>query len=197
MAEYASDQAGAIILAGGQSRRMGQNKALLRLTPDGPRLIERVIAAARPITATIVISTNTPALYSWLGLPCVADAQPGMGPLAGLAAGLAAVPTEYAFLLGCDMPFVVTAVLRALLGVAAGAQAVVPRNAADRPEPLCAVYRRDCLPTIQSCLANGDVKMTAWLDRVNTRYVPASALLPFDPKLQSFRNVNTPEDLAT
>jgi molybdopterin-guanine dinucleotide biosynthesis protein A len=188
---------GAIILAGGQSRRMGQTKALLRLHPDGPRLIELVCAAVQPLADEIVVSTNTPADFAWLGLPLVADAVPGAGPLAGLAAGLAALHSEWGLLVACDMPFLVTDVLRYLCDQRRDdLAAVVPLNPAGRPEPLCALYHRACLPVLRQHLAAGDYAMQAWLAQVPTRFIPAADLLPLDPDLRTFRNLNTPEDLA-
>ncbi len=188
---------GAIILAGGQSRRMGRAKALLRLRPKGPRLIELVRAAIQPVADEIVLSTNTPADFAWLGLPLVADAVPGAGPLAGLAAGLAALRSEWALLIACDMPFLVTDLLRYLADQRrAGDLAVVPLNAAGRPEPLCALYHQACLPALHAQLATGDYAMHAWLDRIASRRIPAADLRPYDPALRSFRNLNTPDDLA-
>jgi molybdopterin-guanine dinucleotide biosynthesis protein A len=189
------DTIGAIILAGGQSRRMGHNKALLRLAPEGPRLIELALAAARTIASEPVLSTNTPDAYAWLGLPIVADAVPDAGPLAGLAAGLAALASEWALLVGCDMPTIAPDLLRLLVAYRQGAQAVVPLNQDDRPEPLCALYHRSCLPVIQDRLASGDYAMMAWLPLVVTHYIPTAEVRAVDPTLRSFRNLNTPADL--
>lgn len=190
------DRIGAIILAGGQSRRMGQNKALLRLTPDGPRLIELALAATRTIASEIILSTNTPDDYAWLGLPTVADAVPGAGPLAGLAAGLAALASEWALLVGCDMPSIAPNLLRLLAAQRQDAQAVVPLNQDERPEPLCALYHRSCLPVIQDRLTSGNYAMMAWLPLVTAHFIPCADVRAVDPDLRSFRNLNAPGDLA-
>ncbi len=188
----------AIILAGGQSRRMGRNKALLRLEPDGPTLIEIVVGAARAVTPQIILSTNTPEVYAWLQLPRVADEFPGAGPLAGLAAGLAVMTTSHALLLGCDMPFLQPPLLRHLAAqaLASDVDAVVPLNANGQMEPLCAVYRRSCLASARAQLAAGKHKMMDWLASIATRCITADELRRFDPRLQSLHNLNTPEDLA-
>ncbi len=189
---------GAIILAGGQSRRMGTNKALLRLAPAGPTLIELVVAAARQVADPLILSTNTPTAYHWLGLQCVGD-QLGAGPLAGLAAGLAALTTPGAFLLACDLPGVRPALLHLLAEIAERdptLDAIVPLDAADRPQSVVALYRGTCLAAIQRQLAAGQLQMTAWYDQVHTRYVTAATVREVDPDLRSFHNVNTPEDLA-
>src|SRR5690349_20502843 len=102
---------GVIILAGGQSRRMGTNKALLRLAPGGPTLIEQVVALTAPLGPALLV-TNTPADYAFLGLPMVPDARPGSGALGGLYSGLQAAPAPYNLAVACDMPFLQPALLR-------------------------------------------------------------------------------------
>ena len=188
-------KSGAIILAGGQSRRMGTDKALLRLTPGGPRLLELVLAAVNPLAGEILLSTNRPEVYQWTGLPLVADNYPGLGPLAGLEAGLTASSAEYNLLVACDMPWLVPALLEQLLELAPGYDAVVPMNREGREEPLCAVYSKKCLPVVRQNLENNRLKMTAWLNTINSRYVPAEKLAKYDSELRSFRNLNRPEDL--
>lgn len=186
---------GAIILAGGQSRRMGTDKALLRLAPEGPRLLEMVLATLKPLASPILISTNRPTEYSWSGLPLVEDNYPGCGPLAGLEAGLAASPAELNFLVACDMPWLAAPLLEYLLQLAPPYQAVIPLDQAGRAEPLCAVYSKSCLPVIRRNLAGGILKMTGWLTEINTLCVPAAQLTQYDADLWSFRNLNRPEDL--
>ncbi len=187
-----------IILAGGQSRRMGQDKALLRLTPGGPTLIERVIAAARPL-GPILLVTNTPDRYAWLGLPMVPDPQPGQGPLGGLAGGLAAAPAPYNLVLACDLPDLQPAVLAVLAAVPRTYDVLVPRwTAADgtrQIEPLHAVYSRACLPAIQAALAAGHRAVHSFYPAVRVQYLADSALPQVDPHCRSFRNLNTPADL--
>ncbi len=192
-----NEKPGAIILAGGQSRRMGRDKALLRLAPDGPRLIEMILAAVAPLVGPIVISTNRPDDYRWLKLPMVADNFPGAGPLAGLEAGLSATQAAYNLLMACDMPFVKASLLGYLLGLTDQKDAaIVPLNRQDRPEPLCAVYHRDCLPAIRQHLNAGEFKMSGWWEGLAVRLIPITEWEKYDPDLVSFRNLNTPEDLG-
>ncbi len=186
----------AVILAGGASRRMGQNKALLRLRPDGPRLIEQELAAVTPLTSQIVVSTNTPDDYAWLRLPLIPDRQPGCGPLGGLEAALATLDVRHVLLLGCDMPWVATGLLRYLISLREQAAAIVPRTHEGLFEPLCAVYSQTCLPVLQAYLASGRYQMRGWLAAVSVRAVTAEELTPYDPTLRSFKNYNTPADLA-
>jgi molybdopterin-guanine dinucleotide biosynthesis protein A len=187
---------GAIVLAGGQSRRMGTDKALLRLAPEGPRLLEMVLTVVQPLASPVFISTNRPAEYSWAGLPLVGDTYPGSGPLAGLEAGLSASPAEFNFLVACDMPWLAAPLLAYLLQLAPPYEAVVPLNQMGRAEPLCAVYSKKCLPVIRRHLASGSFKMTGWLNEINTMFVPAGQIAEYDPDFRSFRNLNRPEDIA-
>ncbi len=189
--------AGAIILAGGQSSRMGVDKSLLRLTSGGPSLIEMVLTAVRPLVSQIIISTNRPEAYSWLNLPVVRDnsAYARLGPLAGVEAGLQEITTDPVIVVACDMPSIKSEVLAYLLGQAQDYQAVVPLNLAGLVQPLCAVYNRSCLADLRFCLEAGTLRMTDWLARLRVCYVPAQQLTQFDPDLSSFNNLNTPQDL--
>jgi molybdopterin-guanine dinucleotide biosynthesis protein A len=189
----------AVILAGGRSSRMGRDKSFIRLTSDGPCLIEMVIKSALPVASAVMISTNNPESYRWLPYPLIADSPQyrEAGPLAGLEAGLSAAQASTVIALGCDMPFIVTDVLRCLLDqIQDGSDAIVPLNATGQPEPLCAVYLKSCLPAIRDHLDRGLYKLSGWLDSVHTRYVSAAELRAYDPLLRSFENLNTPQDVA-
>jgi molybdenum cofactor guanylyltransferase len=195
------EKPGGIILAGGQSHRMGTDKALLRLTPDSPRLIELAVKALAPLTGSIIVSANTPEKYAWLNLPVVPDNFPGCGPLAGLEATLSLTPAVWNIALACDMPEVSPALLNYLLERAqtqtSNLVAVVPLDRDGLPQPLCAVYKREALPYIRAQLQTGNFKLTNWLKDAPVLWLPADELLPFDPTLASFRNINTPFELDT
>ena len=116
-------------------------------------------------------------------------------PLCGIVHALRTLEAEAIVVLACDMPFVSTALLRALLAQAAGVDAVVP-VIGEQPEPLHAVYRPSCLPAIEAALAAGRKRLLAFFDAVRVRYVPEAELRRWDPELRSFLNVNWPDDLA-
>jgi molybdopterin-guanine dinucleotide biosynthesis protein A len=193
-----------LILAGGQSRRMGSDKAWLTL--QGRPLVERVARRALPLCREIIFSTNQPehfdALCRALPLPCrlVADAYQGTGPLAGLHAGLAAANSDLVLALATDMPFVNLALLRFMAGLAPGYDAVVPfvpqAEGPPEPEPLHAFYRRTCLPAITAHLEAGHRRLVAFHDDVKVRRVVAEEITPYDPALRSFLNANNPDDWA-
>ncbi|HMA35324.1 MAG TPA: molybdenum cofactor guanylyltransferase [Chloroflexia bacterium] len=192
---------GSIILAGGQSRRMGQNKALLRLDPAGPTLIERVIAAVQPWGPVLVV-TNTPETYAFLGLPMVPDAPsgaPGQGPLAGLWSGLEAATPPYNFVLACDLPHIKPALLAAMAALPRDYDVLVPRwtapDGGEQLETLHAIYSKACRPAIRTCLERGQRRMISFYPAVRVRYLDEPALRASDPTLASFRNLNTPAEV--
>lgn len=196
-----------VILAGGQSRRMGRDKALMPLA--GRTLIERVMDALMPVCDELLLITNTPDKYAQFGLRMVPDAVPGTGSLGGLYSGLAAMRGDCAIAVACDMPFLNTALLRYCVELSADADAVVPdlsettQAIGDKAKakqldlhPLHAVYRRTCLAPIEAQLQAGDLRMIGFLSKVRVRYVRRADLIRFDPDLHSFFNVNTPAEWA-
>jgi molybdopterin-guanine dinucleotide biosynthesis protein A len=183
-----------VVLAGGGGTRLGGvNKALVEI--GGRRVIDRLLDALRPLGAEIVIVNNDGSLAGLAGTRVVADAEPGAGALMGLYSGLREVRTPLATATACDMPFVATGVLDALLALAPGHDAVVP-VLGDQPEPLHAVYRTTCLPAIEAALAAGRKRLISFFDQIAVRYVPEAQVRDWDPSLRSFLNVNRPDDLA-
>lgn len=181
-----------VILAGGQSSRMGANKALLEL--EGEPLIQRL---ARRFTAwfqQVVIVTNTPEAYDFLGLPMVGDRVPGLGPLGGLEAGLSASRHEYAFFCAVDMPFVSQALIRQMLTLAPGYAIVVPVTGGEF-EPMHAVYSKGCLPAISRNLDARRLRLVSIFDAVRRRDLTEEEICPFGDPARLFFNCNTPEDL--
>lgn len=178
-----------IVLAGGQSRRMGTDKA--RLPARTTTLVQRIIDRLSPVVDQVIVAGGSfPDLN---GVRAVADDRPGAGPLAGIAAGLRALPGEVGWVVACDLPDVDPRVGELLFGLAADVDAAVPRPGT-QPEALCAVYRRRLVPRIEGLLAAGEHRVTALLGESNVRYVDAAELRMVDPELRSFRNLNTPEE---
>lgn len=196
MGEPAMAPLGGVILAGGQSRRMGQTKALLRLTPAGPTLIERVLATLRTVTAEVVVVTNAPETYAFLGCPLVADQFPGLGALAGIQAGLAAGGHEHALVVACDMPFLNPALLAAMAAEPRDYDVLAPCRADGAVETLHAIYGRACLEPMTDQLRGGAGRVIGFFPRVRVRTLDEPWLRQYDPDLRSFDNLNTPEELA-
>lgn len=195
----------AIILAGGQSARMGQDKRQLRLWgAQGPTLLAHTVALATTVCDEVIVVLNDSEAWPDLPARLIPDTYPGAGPLGGLASGLAALAADRALLLACDMPLLQPALLRALLAVALDGDALIPRRHADpgdgRPgptiEPLLAMYRRTSLSTIRACLAHNERRMGAAVQRLAVRYLDPIWWKRFDPDGRSFLNLNRPADLA-
>lgn len=181
-----------IVLAGGASRRMGRNKALLT-TGDGETLIGHVVRNLRDLTDDLIVVSNTPELYKHLGARLVGDRYQGMGPLAGLHAGLSTARHPWALAVACDMPLVNHRLVRYMALLSEGYQVVAPRRG-DRVEPLHALYHRSCLPAIEDRLEAGDLRMVSFYPAVAVRYVEEPEIALFDPEGLTFANANTPED---
>lgn len=194
-----------LVLAGGRSTRMGQDKAWLEF--DGVPLVELVATRLLPLAAEILFSTNEPERFAELlvRLPvravAVPDQFPGAGPLAGLHAGLSAATSPIVLTVATDMPFVSKRLVEMMLANCRDADAVVPVVTpagfdAPQPEPLHALYRKSCLPLVESALRAGRRRAIAFFDDVEVCYLGEAELRRVDPELWSFRNANTPEEFA-
>lgn len=188
----------AAILAGGASTRMGTNKALLRLRPGGPTLIEMVAHRLREAGfARPLLITNASHDYAFLGLTCVPDDLPGCGPLGGLYTALSHSQSARTLLIACDMPFLSSELLRYMAALPGEAEAWVPRWVEDgeqRLEPLHSIYSQACKSVIEARLNARRFGLIQLLDNLNAHYIEEPVLRKHDPRLQSFHNVNTVKD---
>ncbi|HET8646277.1 MAG TPA: molybdenum cofactor guanylyltransferase, partial [Vicinamibacteria bacterium] len=177
--------------AGGRSRRMGRDKALL---PWGPAtLLDHALARLREACGEVAILCGPQPRYAERGVPILTDVVAGAGPLAGLVTALEADASDLALLLAVDVPFAPVSLLRYLLQRCQGADAAVPFTGG-RPHPLCAVYRRTCLDAARRRLAAGDLKMTAFWPDVRVVEVREPELSPFGDPDVLLRNLNTLKD---
>ncbi len=180
-----------VILAGGASRRMGSDKALLQL--DGQPLIVVVAERLRAVTDEVILVADEGGRYRGLTDRTVPDIYPGVGTLGGIHAGLVAASYDLALVVACDMPSLDPRVLSWFVGVAEGVDLVVLRHSKG-VEPLHAVYRKTCLPAIEDTIRSGERCAFAFYDRIRVRYVAPQELSMLDPELASFANVNTPAE---
>lgn len=182
-----------VILAGGKSRRMGRNKALLDL--GGICLIEKTYQIMSKLFQEVILITNTPEDYAFLNCPCQRDIYPGIGSIAGLHAALSTSNNERIFVVPCDMPFLNPALITLLCRKEKTYDAVVPFSN-QGIEPLHALYHRRCLPQLERAIVEGDKKLQNFLQDIWTYFLPVSAYQHIPDAEQSFRNVNRPEDYA-
>ncbi len=181
----------AAILAGGQSRRMGCNKALLKLGPS--TLIERVINAAAPLATDCMIISSAADAFARFDLSIHPDLRSNLGPIGGLYTALERALSPVVLLLACDLPFVRTEFLRFMLDELKDHQAVVPRSN-EGLQRLCAVYTRSCLPAIERALEGNQLHMNAFHEEVDVRILEPDEWQVFASGDTLFMNINTPED---
>lgn len=182
-----------VILAGGQSRRLGRDKSLLEL--GGEPLVQRVVARLAPLSDDLIVVANDPHRYESLDLAVqfVVDEVRGMGSLMGIYSGLRAALHSRALVVACDMPFLSVALLQYMISLAGGHDVVIPRID-QLLEPLHAVYSKTCLPSMAGLLDRRERKIVSFFEAVRVRYVETDEIDRFDPEHLSFFNVNRPED---
>lgn len=183
--------AAAAILAGGSSRRMGEDKASLpwRGEPLG-------LWVARRLSEwfdEVVVSADDPGVFAGGPWRIVPDEFKGGGVLAGLHGSLLASSKPFVFMSACDMPFIVEDLVRFLWSLTDGSDVVIPFSA-EGPEPLCAFYSRSCLDPAARALSKGERRVISFFDEVRVRRVEEAEWRRFDRAGDSFLNINTPGD---
>jgi molybdopterin-guanine dinucleotide biosynthesis protein A len=183
-----------VIQAGGRSTRMGgEPKALLEL--GGKRIIERVVDALGGVLDDLLVVTNTPDRYAFLGLPMVPDAFPDGGALGGIYTGLRAADGDAAFTVACDMPFLHPAIVRMVVERAGEGDVVIPRTGGQL-ETMHAVYAKACLTPMETRLRSGRLKIVGFFPDVRVVELDAAAMARHRAPEVAFMNVNTPQELA-
>ena len=183
----------AAIMAGGKSKRMGQDKAWIEL--DGEPLIQRVATVLAEVADEVIVVANEPR-YASLGLRVVRDKYPAGGALGGIATGVAAASHDTVLVAACDMPFLSAEMWRLLLSHVGEADVVIPRVGGEY-ETLHALYTKACVPQMARAIAENHLRVIAFFDQVRVLAIDEPELRAVDPTLRSFTNVNTPEELAT
>ncbi len=183
----------AVILAGGQSRRLGMNKAFVEI--NGQPLIQRVLDVVLPLANDCIVVTNEPASFAHLPVRVVGDVYPGKASLGGIYSGLLAARGSHAVVVGCDMPFLSGPLLAYMIAQAEGYDLLIPQYDGFL-EPLHAVYGKHCLPRMEALILAGCLRISHLLREGRIRYITAADIERFDPARLSFFNINTPEDLA-
>jgi molybdenum cofactor guanylyltransferase len=185
------NQIGAIVLAGGQSSRMGREKGLVPL--DGKPMIQWVLDAVHPLVSDIIIVAND-AAYARFGYRVVGDDFSEIGPVGGLCTGLRNIRTDINFVLSCDIPLISTALLAHLLAKL-GDETAIAAQTKDRKHPLVSIYRRECLSDLVENVAVGQLRMDVALAAAGGCYYTfPGSMRNFDP--DTLRNFNTPEDIV-
>ncbi|MEH7883307.1 molybdenum cofactor guanylyltransferase [Bacillus sp. JJ1609] len=186
-------KAGAIVLSGGKSSRMGKNKALLKFHEKTN--IEIILDELKHVFDDIILVTNEPETYQFLNIKTVTDQYKESGPLAGIHAGLEASDYEENFVVACDMPFVSGELAASLVKELKHHEAVVPISEG-RQHPLFAAYQKRAAGVAKECIEEGMLRMKHLLDRLDVRYLDEQDLrLYCEGNLERvFFNMNRPEE---
>ena len=183
-----------IVLIGGKSSRLGADKALALVA--GRQMVHLVLDKIMSLSDEVLLVGSVGAGDMPVGheVRVVEDLYPGRGPLGGIYTGLVSSHSDYNLVVACDMPFLNVRLLRYLLELAPGYDAVVP--VVGRVQALHAVYSQDCREVMKARIEHGQLGIASFLRSVNVRYVKRPECRELDPQLTSFLNVNYPGDLA-
>lgn len=210
--EAVEDRVTLLVMAGGESRRMGRDKLLLPVPPEGVPLILHVVELLLPIVDHAIVIANDARICealrhrgtcgpnvelesarSRVRVDCIADDKSNQGPLGGLATGLRRVE-GWALAVAGDMPLVSPSVCRHLIELTDDDCDAVLAAVNGRVQPFQALYHRRCLPVVEGCLAAGALRMDSFLGDIRIRSIEGETVRPLDPELHSFFNANTPTE---
>lgn len=184
-----------VIQAGGQSSRMGQDKGLVELC--GKPMILNIIERLEHYADEMIITTNHPEKYKQFGPRLVEDIFKDYGALAGLHTALESAMNEVVFVIACDLPYVNTSLFKFMRNTfeAKLVDVVIPRTEMGF-EPFYAFYRKStCLPLVTDAILSGKRRLISWFENATIHSVYENDLRIFDQHLDSFVNINTPEEL--
>ncbi|MFA9559112.1 molybdenum cofactor guanylyltransferase [Evansella sp. AB-rgal1] len=186
-----------IVLAGGKSKRMGQNKALLEI--KGEKSILRILEKLERITSNIIINTNSPEEFQFLSHDIVEDEMKDKGPLGGIYSSLVQSSSIWNFIVACDLPHFNDQIAQYLVSLIEknNVQCVIP-VIDERIHPLYGVYNKSVLSTVKKHIENNSLKITEVLRELTMYSVTEKELLAngFSEKEieKAFFNMNRPED---
>jgi len=182
----------AIALAGGQSKRLGMDKSLLKINHEW--LLQRILDALATLSDDVFVVANDAQKLAHLTAPIVPDVCPGVGPLGGIYAGLQHMRNSRGLFVACDMPFLNLELLRYMILLSANFDVVIPR-VGENVEPLHAIYSQTCTQPIADLLNRQGRRVIGFFHQVRVRYIEQQEIETFDPQHLSFFNVNTAEEL--
>lgn len=199
MIDHRSTQTSGIILAGGSSSRMGKNKALLPLPGNqAVTFVEHLVSLLKEFCSeTLIVARDQDHArdYVFADVRVTIDETPDIGPLMGLYCGLRTIQTTHALIVAVDLPFVQRSLLSFLLSEPLPADTLLVPLIHNIPQVLLALYPRSILPIVKEQLLQGRRDLRCLLKIAPVQFVEEAQLLQIDPQLQSFMNINTPEEL--
>jgi len=181
----------AVILAGGESKRMGRDK--LELPLAGRTLLESIVSRFEEEFDGVFLSVSDPEKYPDVALRHIADILPGAGPLSGLHAALKSLPAGGVFLVAADLPYASPRVAKRIIELCGEKEACLIRLPDGKLEPLFAYYKKSLLQRCEEAIKSGDYRMTEIVHNADTRFIAPSELGElWDEKL--IYNINYPKD---
>lgn len=181
----------AVILAGGESRRMRRDK--LTLAFGGSSLLAAVTDRFTGVFDTVYLSVKDPQKYPEIRVPRLVDIYPGCGPMSGLHAGLHMTGEDGIFLTAADLPFADPLAAQRIIELSGDSDVCITTDSAARYEPLFGYYKKTALPHVERALSSGDYKIASLFDKVRLRIVSKEELGPYWRE-ELLLNVNYPED---
>ena len=181
-----------IILSGGKSTRMGENKAFIEI--EGIPIIQRIHTLFEKLFKEIIIVTDQKERFSNISAKIYSDLIPNKGVLGGIYTGLFFSSFQYTFCVACDMPFLKESVIKFLLDKIENYEVVVPKTK-DGFQPLHAIYSKNCLEPIKKIIEQNKFKILDLYPMVRAKIIMEKEFSYLDPMNKSFININTPEDL--
>jgi len=175
-----------IILAGGKSSRMGRNKALLELS--GLKIIERIYKSIEHSCDDVIIISNSPDDYRFMGLKIFKDIFPGLGPLAGIHSGLHNSKTENNLIISCDLPLISSEVVENIVKYESDKPVVIYQKK-NCLQYLCGIYKKVCLPFLETSLVSNNLRVKDFINKINVELLDAEEFPD-----EVFLNLNTIED---
>lgn len=183
-----------IILSGGKSLRMGENKAFIEI--EGVPIIQRIYTIFKELFHEVIIVTNQIELFKKFDSKIYSDLLPDKGALGGLYTGLFFSNFYYSFCVACDMPFLNKSLVQYLIKRIGDEDVIVPRTK-DGLQPLHAIYSKNCLDPIKEIIEQGKFKIIDIFHRVQVNIIEEADFISLDPFRESFINVNTPKELLS
>ncbi len=182
-----------IILSGGKSFRMGENKAFIKI--EGAPIIQRIQTLFERLFDEIIIVTHEKDLFSNLRAKIYSDLIPHQGALGGLYTGLFFSSFPFSFCVACDMPFLNESVIKYLIKNIENSDIVIPKTR-DGLHPLHAIYSKKCIDPIKKMMDQGKYRIVDFYPMVKVKIIDENEFVSLDPNRESFINVNTPEELV-
>lgn len=181
-----------IILSGGKSTRMGQDKGLIEL--NGKPMIQHVIDHIDPICEEVLISANDNA-YERFGYPVYPDEINDIGPAGGIISCLKHSTNEKNIIISCDLPYASTHFLRNLLGLSGDYQITIPKSGPYH-QPLCAIYSKEVQSVFLECVNKGIFSLKSIIKELRMQVIEQADVDDFDLS-KELRNINYPDDVES